>query len=145
MVFSASGLTAVPVEMARGARSRGLRVIAVTSVAQSMSADPEPAAGARLLEEADLVLDVCTPHADAMVTIGGLDSPVGPGSTLGAVAIVNAIKVRTAELLVELGAMPPVLTRPSVVGPERSRALFDEAYREHARRVARAIDQRGGG
>src|SRR6266571_9443860 len=39
MVFSASGLTALPVEMARGARGRGLRVIAVTSVAQSMSAE----------------------------------------------------------------------------------------------------------
>ncbi len=37
IVFSASGLTAVPVEMARGAKRRGLRVIAVTSVAQSMS------------------------------------------------------------------------------------------------------------
>jgi uncharacterized phosphosugar-binding protein len=144
MVFSASGLTAVPVEMARGARSRGLRVIAVTSVAQSMSGEPEPSAGARLLEEADLVLDVCTPHEDAMVTIGGLDTPVGPGSTIGAVAIVNAIKVRTAELLVERGAMPPVITRASVVGAERSRTLFEEAYREHARRLARAIDQQGG-
>jgi uncharacterized phosphosugar-binding protein len=145
MIFSAGGHTAVPVEMARGARARGLRVIAVTSVAQSMSAEPEPAAGARLLEEADLVLDLCTPHADALVTIGGLESPVGPGSTVGAVAIVNAIKVRTAELLVARGAMPPVLTRPSVVGAQRSRTLFEEAYREHARRLARAIDQRGGG
>ena len=145
IVFSASGLTAVPVEMARGAKARGLRVIAVTSVAQSMSAPPEPAAGARLLEVADLVLDMCTPHADAMVTIDGLDTPVGPGSTIGAVAIVNAIKVRTAELLTEAGAMPPVITRASVVGAERSRALFDEAYREHARRIAHAIDQSGGG
>jgi uncharacterized phosphosugar-binding protein len=145
MVFSAGGLSAVPVEMARGARRRGLRVIAVTSVAQSMAGEPDRAVGARLLDEADLVLDVCTPHADAMVTIGGLDSPVGPGSTIGAVAIVNAIKARTAELLVELGAMPPVITRASAVGAERSRALFDEAYREHARRLARAIDQQGGG
>ena len=145
VVFSASGLTAVPVEMAKGARARGLRVIAVTSVAQSQSADPEPAAGIRLMEVADLVIDVCTPHADALVTIPGLDTPVGPGSTIGAVAIVNAIKVRTAELLVERGAMPPVMTRASAVGAERSRTLFDEAYREHARRLARAIDQRGGG
>ena len=145
MVFSASGLTAVPVEMAKGAKARGLRVIAVTSVAQSMSGQPEPAAGVRLLEIADLVLDVCTPHADAMVTIDGLDSPVGPGSTIGAVAIVNAIKSRTAELLVSKGAMPPVISRASAVGAERSRELFNDAYREHARRLARAIDQQGGG
>lgn len=145
IVFSASGLTAVPVEMARGAKARGLRVIAVTSVAQSTSAEPEPAAGVRLLDVADLVLDVCSPSADAMVTLDGLDTPVGPGSTIGAVAIVNAIKARTAELLVERGAMPPVITRASVVGAERSRALFDAAYREHARRIARAVDQSGGG
>ena len=35
--------------------------------------------------------------------------------------------------------MPPAITRASVVGAERSRALFDAAYREHARRIARAI------
>ena len=54
-------------------------------------------------------------------------------------AIVNCIKVRTAQLLVERGAMPPVITRASVVGAERSRSLFDDAYREHAQRVTRAI------
>ncbi len=80
-----------------------------------------------------------------MIDIAGLDTPVGPGSTVTAVAIVNSIKVRTAQLLTEQGAMPPILTRASVVGADRSRDLFDAAYREHARRLARAIDQRGGG
>ncbi|MEJ7748401.1 MAG: SIS domain-containing protein [Candidatus Limnocylindrales bacterium] len=145
MVFSAGGTTAVPVEFARGARARSLRVIAVTSVQQSMSGAIDPLVGSRLLDEADLVIDLCTPHADAMVEIDGLDTPVGPGSTVAAVAIVNSIKVRTAQLLVEQGVMPPVLTRGSVVGPDRSRILFDEAYREHARRLARALGQRGGG
>ena len=139
VVFSAGGLSAVPVEMARGARQRGLRVIAVTSVQQSMSDEPDPIVGARLLDEADLVIDLCTPHADAMIDIEGLDTPVGPGSSLAAVAIVNSIKVRTAQLLVERGAMPSVITRASVVGADRSRELFDDAYREHARRIARAI------
>jgi uncharacterized phosphosugar-binding protein len=78
------------------------------------------------------------------VDVPGLDTPVGPGSTIAAVAIVNSIKVRTAELLTERGAMPPVLTRSSVVGTERSRTLFDAAYREHARRLARVIGQPGG-
>ncbi len=144
MVFSAGGTTAVPVEMAQGAQARGLRVVAVTSVAQSLAGEPEPAAGARLLEVADLVLDVCSPSADAAVALEGLESPVGPLSTVGAVAIVNAIKSRTAELLVGRGAMPPVISRASAVGAARSRELFDQAYREHARRLARAIDQQGG-
>jgi uncharacterized phosphosugar-binding protein len=141
IVFSASGLSAVPVELARGARRRGLRVVAVTSVAQSESEEPVATLGSRLLDEADLVIDLCTPHADALVEVDGLETPVGPGSTIAAVAVVNCIKVRTAQLLVERGAMPPVITRASVVGAERSRELFDEAYREHGRRIARAIGQ----
>ena len=120
-----------------------MRVIAVTSVEQSMSAEPGPGVGSRLLDEADLVIDLCTPHADALVEIDGLETPVGPGSTIAAVAIVNCIKVRTAQLLVERGAMPPVITRASVVGAERSRELFDDAYREHAQRITRAIIRGG--
>ena len=143
IVFSASGLSAVPVEMARGARRRGVRVIAVTSVEMSMTGEPDPRVGSRLLDEADLVIDLCTPPADALIALPGLETPVGPGSTVTAVAIVNSLKVRIAELLVERGAMPPVITRASVVGPERSRDLFDEAYREHAQRLARAIIQQG--
>jgi uncharacterized phosphosugar-binding protein len=145
MVFSASGLSAVPVEMARGARRRGMRVIAVTSVAQSRSVDADPAAGARLLDEADLVIDLCTPPADALVSIEKLATPVGPGSTIAAVAIVNSIKVRVAELLVERGQMPPVITRAAVVGQEQASGLFEQAYREHARRLARVIARQGGG
>jgi uncharacterized phosphosugar-binding protein len=143
MVFSAGGETAVPIEMARGARTRGLRVIAVTSLAQSTATDPDSTADDRLAYEADLVIDLCTPHADALVAIDGVDTPVGPGSTLAAVAVANSIKVRTAQLLAERGALPPTITRASVVGAERSRALFDAAYQEHARRIARAITREG--
>jgi len=143
IVFSASGSTAVPVEMARGARARGLRVIAVTSLAQAMEEDPDLVSGRRLADEADLVIDLCTPHADALIAIDGVDTPVGPGSTLAAVAVANSIKVRTAQLLAERGALPPTITRASVVGAERSRALFDAAYQEHARRIARAITREG--
>ncbi len=141
MIFSASGLSAVPVEMARGERARGLRVIGVTSVEQSRSTEPASGVGSRLLDEVDLVIDLCTPHADALCDVPGLDTPVGPGSTLTATAIVNCIKVRTAELLTERGAMPPVITRASAVGAERSRELFDAAYDDHAHRIARAIDR----
>jgi uncharacterized phosphosugar-binding protein len=70
------------------------------------------------------------------VRLDGLDYPVGPGSTLANAAVVNEIKVRTAELLVEAGAMPPVLTAASLVGDEESRRLFESAYAEHARRLA---------
>ena len=143
IVFSASGLTAVPIEMAMGARARGLQVVAVTSREQSLAGEARHSSGTRLLDHADVVIDLCTPAGDALLTLDGLETPVGPGSTFAAVAIVNAVKVRTAELLHEGGALPPVITSPAVVGAAESRRLFEAAYEEHGRRAARIL--RGAG
>jgi uncharacterized phosphosugar-binding protein len=139
IVFSHGGLTAVPIEVARGARGLGLPVIAVTSVAHCRAGDPRHSSGTRLLDHADVVLDLCTPPGDAMVAVGGLDAHVAPGSTLAAVALANEVKARTAGLLVERGAMTPVLTSPVLVGADESARLFDAAYAEHARRVGRRL------
>ena len=114
-------------------------MIAVTSVAHSLASEASHSSGTRLLDHADVVLDLATPVGDALVRIEGLDTPVGPGSSLAGVALANELKVRTAALLAERGALPPVLTSPALVGRERSERLFDEAYAEHARRAARAL------
>jgi uncharacterized phosphosugar-binding protein len=139
VVFSARGVSANPIEMAMGARARGLPVVAVTSVAESRAAAAGHSSGTRLLDHADVVIDLGTPIGDALVSIDGLATPVGPGSSVAGVAVVNEIKVRTARLLVARGGMPPVLTSGSVVGNEESARLFDAAYDEHARRLARVL------
>ena len=139
IVFSASGRTAVPIEMAMGARARGLPVVAVTSIAESMAGAPDHPTGTRLLDHADIVIDLCTPPGDALVLLDGLDTPIGPGSTVANAAIVNEIKVQTAAILLERGALPPVITSSAVVGSARSAELFEAAYREHARRAGRAL------
>ena len=139
LVFSHGGTTAVPIEIAQGARGRGLPVIAVTSVAHSLASEASHSSGTRLLDHADVVLDLATPVGDALVRIEGLDTPVAPGSSLAGVALANELKVRTAKLLAARGALPPVLTSPALVGRERSAQLFDDAYAEHARRLARVL------
>lgn len=141
MIFSASGRAAVPIEMALGATSRGMKVVAVTSVAESSAQAATHDSGKRLSEIADLVIDIGTPPGDALVTIDSLDTPIGPGSTLANAAVVNEIKVRTAELLVAAGTPPTVLTAASLVGDVRSADLFDRAYAEHARRLARILQR----
>jgi uncharacterized phosphosugar-binding protein len=140
LVFSASGRSAVPIEVSMGAHDRGLKVVVVTSVAESEARPPSHPSGTRLLDHGDVVIDLGTPPGDAMVHIDGLDTPVGPGSTVAYAAIVNEIKVQTAELLVTLGHMPPVLTAASLVGSVRSQELFEAAYAIHATRFAAAID-----
>src|SRR5207253_723711 len=140
MVFSASGLGAVVVEFARGARQRGLPVIAVTSIAQSKAGELEEEVGSRLMDEADVVIDLCTPAGDALCRLEGLaETPIGPGSALAAIAVADAVKVQTAELLLAGGKLPPVITSVAEVGRKRSDELFEAAYREHARRAAHSL------
>lgn len=136
MIFSASGRAAVSIEMAAGARKRGLKVVAITSVSRDGAG---PDSGSHLSQNADLVIDICTPPADALISLDGLDTPVGPGSTIAYAAIVNEIKVQTAALLLLRDALPPVITSAAVVGRERSDELFEGAYREHGRRVGRLL------
>lgn len=146
LVVSASGTTAVPIEMAIGASKRGLPVIAITSVAASLASAPSHSSGTRLLDHADVVLDLCTPPGDGLVKLDGLAEPLGPGSTLSGALLANELKVRVAGQLLEEGSLPPVLASPSVVGTERSRELFEEAYDEHGRRLAAVLAKpRAGG
>ncbi len=137
IVFSASGLSAVPVEMALGARGAGAsrdRGHVGRPVARRTDRPPGGRPAPRRGGHRDRSLH---PGRGRDVRIDGLVTPVGPGSTLADVAIVNTLKVRVAELLVERGAMPPVLTSGSLVGAEESARLFDAAYDEHARRISR--------
>ncbi|WP_350274963.1 SIS domain-containing protein [Kribbella sp. HUAS MG21] len=136
LVFSVSGLNAVPIEMAAGARRAGLPVIAVTSLAETRAAEPRHPSGTRLTDHADVVIDLCSPVGDALCRVDGVAEPIGPVSTFTAVAVVNEIKVRTARILAADGIVPPVITSSRLVGDDRSTELFEAAYDEFARRAA---------
>lgn len=139
IVFSSSGNTAVPTELAAGCRRRKLPVVAVTAVDHSLAGTPGAPDGTRLLDHADIVIDLCVPIGDAAVDIDGVDTPVGPVSTVANAAIVNEIKVQTAAILAARSSLPPVITSSSVVGERRSEELFEAAYDTHALRLARAL------
>ena len=73
----------------------------------------------------------------AMVDIEGLpDTPVSPGSTVGGCLLVNALKAEVAERLVKAGAPPKVLTASCRMDGARAAQIFEEAYDEHAHRLA---------
>lgn len=136
LVVSSSGCNVVPIEMAIGFKAAGMKVVAIVS-RQHANASPSRHPGGRKLQDvADLVLDTGAPVGDAMVTVEGLDTPVSPGSTVGGVMLVNAVKAEVAERLTRAGEPPKVLTAGVTVGPERATALFEAAYDEHARRLA---------
>jgi uncharacterized phosphosugar-binding protein len=75
-----------------------------------------------------------------MVRVPGLDTPVAPGSTVGGCLLVNCIKAEVAARLTAAGQPPRVLTAGVLVGAERATELFEAAYDEHARRLAKLYE-----
>ena len=137
LVASSSGCNVVPVEIAEGFRQRGIPVVAILSRRHSDATRSQRADGKKLQDFADLVLDTGAPVGDAMVKVDGLDTPVAPGSTIGGCLLVNAIKAEVAARLTRAGHPPKVLTAGASVGAERATELFEAAYDEHARRLAK--------
>jgi len=135
ILFSASGTKAVVIDMALAFGRRGIRTIGVTSLEHARGSRSSHSSGRRLDEVCELVIDNGAPAGDALVRIPGLDTPVSPGSTIGACAVANALKAEVARRLTEAGQPPLVLTSSHHAGEQRSRELFDKAYDDYRRRV----------
>ena len=141
IVFSNSGVNEVVVEVALEAKRLGLPVIAVVSEDHCEASGPRHSCGQRLIDIADVTLDNGTPAGDALVYIKGLPDLVGPGSTIGAAAVVNALKCLTADKLTRLGKPPVVLTSSFHIGAEASARRFDECFDDYRCRVRKVYGQ----
>lgn len=135
MVFSTSGNKGVPVDIALGAKERGLKVIAVVAKQYTDLLESEHSSGRKLTDIADLVLDNCAPPGDSMVRVPGVDVKVGPGSTIGNTAVVNCLKVLVAQGLAEKDQPPLVLASAFEMGANESRQRFEDTYNDYRRRV----------
>jgi uncharacterized phosphosugar-binding protein len=143
LVVSSSGCNTVPVEIAEEFAGCSIKTVAIVSLAHAQASQSRHPQGRKLHEVADLVLDTGAPVGDAMVQIDGLDTPVSPGSTVGGCLIVNCLKAEIADRLTRAGQPPKVLTAAAIVGAERSEQLFESAYDEHARRLAKLYESLG--
>ena len=83
MIFSTSGSNGVVVDVALGAKERGLNVVSVVALEYARELRSGHSSGKRLIDIADVVIDNCAVPGDAMVEVPGVDVPVGPGSTIG--------------------------------------------------------------
>src|SRR5216683_5825129 len=71
IVISTSGIREVIVEMAEGARRRGLSVIGVVSRAHCEQSPPAHESGKKLLDVVDVVLDNGAPVGDCLLELNG--------------------------------------------------------------------------
>jgi uncharacterized phosphosugar-binding protein len=133
IIASTSGIRPVAVEMALGARSRGLPVIAILSKAHCEQAAPAHSSGKKLIDCADLVIDNQCPPGDCVLRLPGLDWATGPVSTITGATIINMIRCATADALIRKGKVPTLLPSHQYVGHIKAAdqlEAFYEAYRK---------------
>ncbi|MFB0618631.1 SIS domain-containing protein [Streptomyces sp. AGS-58] len=116
LVISLSGRNALPVEMAQGARARGVKVIGVTSVAYATDTTSRHSSGTFLKDHCDIVLDSKIAVGDAELTLDTIPAPFAPASTVVTTALVQAVMATAAAALADRGIEPPLLRSGNVDG-----------------------------
>lgn len=131
IISSNSGRNAVPIEMAIGAKKRGMKVIVLTSMVHTKIVTSRHASGKKLYEFADVVIDNCGVFGDACVEIG--DSAVAPTSTVIGAIVVNSIVAGTVEKLHNLGKEAEFYMSSNTDHGEKKNQLFIKKYKDMIR------------
>ena len=114
-IFSASGVNALPVEMALRAKECGMTVVGVTNIAYCRVA-PTSSLGKRLIEVSDHVIDCGGIPGDSIVLIPGTSWRVGPTSTIMYVTIWNCLVTETVFRLQSRGHEIPIYLSNNMPG-----------------------------
>jgi uncharacterized phosphosugar-binding protein len=136
LVGTNAGTDAGTVQVALAARAAGCLVVGLTCVAYERWSDVvvEHPDGGKLVDIADIVIDVGGAIGDGVIELDGLDTAVGPTSGVVLAAAAWAILVDAAERLLDRDLTPIVYRSVQVPGGE---ALF------HERRAAYERTRRG--
>jgi uncharacterized phosphosugar-binding protein len=136
IVISTSGIRPVIVEMALGARERGLPVIGVCSRRHCEQSVPAHSSGKKLIDVVDVVIDNGCPPGDCVVDLDGLEWRTGPTSTVTGGMIINMLRSRVAEMLLERGVKPVLLPSHQFVGNVSAAEQLDRFYDAYRKSLA---------
>jgi uncharacterized phosphosugar-binding protein len=138
LVISTSGIRPVIVEMALGAKRRGMKVIAMVSVRHCEQSAAAHSSGKKLIDVADVVLDNQCPPGDCVLELEGLEWRTGPASTVTGAVLINMVRCATAEKLLARGVTPVLLPSHQFVGntgAAEQLERFYESYRKSLRHL----------
>lgn len=117
-VFSHGGLNAAPIEAAMYAKSKGLRVITVSSLANARVAVARHSSGKKLPDVADIAIDNCVEPEDAQVDLGNPEK-IAAASTMAVVFVAMSLVAETGARLVAKGFKLHTFVSPNVPGIEK--------------------------
>ena len=136
ILISTSGIRPLIVEMAMGARTRGLPAIAIVSRAHCEQSPPAHSSGKKLIDVADIVIDNQCPPGDCVLELEGMEWRTGPTSTVTGGMLINMLRVEVAERLLQRGVKPEVLPSHQFIGNTSAEEQPDRFYDAYRRSLA---------
>lgn len=134
VIYSNSGVNALPLELAALAGARGATVIAIVSREYAADAARRKEVKRSLLDIADIVLDNHLPPGDAFIEYGD-GAACAPGSTVIGAAIWNALVAGTVDALVSRNVEPPIFLSANMDGAEENNAALIRKFRHEIRNL----------
>lgn len=139
ILINAYGINAAVIDAALEARRRGVKIIGVTSVrhAQATSAD-HPArhpSKKNLYDVVDVVLDSNIEVGDAVISIEGVDQPVGAMSTFATAYLLNSMVAEAVQLLAQDGVQPPIWRSGNAPDGDESNARFIDRFKGRIKKL----------
>jgi uncharacterized phosphosugar-binding protein len=128
VIFSNSGVNAVPVETALAAKAKGMTVIAVVALDYA-AAVPAGPTGRKLADIADIVVDNQGVPGDALVAVGNSGLRTGPASTITGAFLLNAMLTEVTWRIAAEGGQPPVYVSGNMPGAAAHNATLVARYR----------------
>lgn len=140
IVISTSGIRPVIVEMAIGARRRGLPVIGICSRTHCEQTAAAHSSGRKLIDVSDVVIDNMCPVGDCVHELPGMEWRTGPASTLTGAMIINMLRCEVAERLIERGVRPVLLPSHQLPGHTGAAEQLEEFYEQYRKSLAHLFE-----
>ncbi|MES2390307.1 MAG: SIS domain-containing protein [Acidobacteriota bacterium] len=137
ILVNAYGINAALIDAALEAKCRGCFVIGVSSRKHASSTGADHPARhptkQNLHDLVDIAIDTKIAVGDALMTLPGLDVPVGASSTFANSIALNCLALRTTAKLLQRGITPPVWKSGNAPGGDESNARFIDSFRSRMR------------
>jgi len=134
-IISNSGRNPLPVEMALGAKAKGGKVVAVTSLGASKNLKPKSSCGKNLYEVADYILDNCVPEGDAAVEVPGFEQKICGMSSITTGVLLEAVVCRAVEIMLEQGKEPLIYKSQNIDGGREFNEAIEKQYLDRLYRI----------
>lgn len=131
ILVSVSSRNAVPIEMAKLASERGVKVIGLTSRVYSQAVSSRHSSDKKMYDFSDVILDNKVDKGDAVLQTRGMPQKFCPLSGVTSIALLHGLVAATIEELLGRGITPPVYLAANVDGGKEYNARLLEQYKDH--------------